>query len=89
MILDGLSCRISDKSFTNFTEVLRNTEAKILNTPNKVFITFFVCFYADWNANDVSIVTLLSTSAIKDEMLWTPLREPTEEVIRPKHSSFL
>ena len=81
-IPDGLSCRISDVSFINLPEALRNTEAERVYTPNALFITFIICFYAPCNADYVSIGNFLSTSVIKSDTLWPPLREHNEEVSR-------
>ena len=82
VIPDGLPFTISDKSFTTFPKALRNAETRRLYTKNALFITFFICYSASYNAEYMYIGTFLSTSVIKSNALLPPLREPTEEVSR-------
>ena len=78
MITNGLSYRLSDESFTNFSEALRNAKAERLSTPNVLSITF-VFFSVSCNTEYLSIGNLLSTIVKKDYTLWSLLRETTEE----------
>ena len=81
VILDGLSCRIYDASFITLPEALRNTEIERLYTPEELFITIII-FSESWNALYVFIGISFSTSIIKSDTLWPPLRELTEETSR-------
>ena len=88
MIPDGLYCRISDASFISFPEALRNAEAERISTKNALFLNFIIYFSASCNADYVSIGTSLSTSVIKSDTLWSPLKESNEEVSRLKPDFF-
>ena len=88
VIPDGLYCRISDASFISFPEALRNAEAERISTKNALFINFIIYFSASCNADYVSIGTSLSTSVIKSDTLWSPLKESNEEVSRLKPDFF-
>ena len=88
IIPGGMHLRLSEDIFITLLASLRTPEAEMLSTPNALFITSIICFYAYCNVEYVSIGTLLSTSAIKSYMMWPPLRKPTEEASRPKPDFF-